>query len=304
MDRELREAERSGDSVAQLRARLRAGTLTQAHMDLAASLGHAAARELCPGIEEAVWQHGKLEPVLIHAAELLGQTGLVRVVVAWAEHALWHANDSETHDSRARDAIAAAICWVDCPCEDHRLAADAAGLKAWQAANHGEHFAPHAATTAYHTAQTVLAANTTDAACAADTVASEAVRVAHGVAYSASFNPVYDAARLKAESPTGWQDTAFREATAVAEAAAAPEEAREAELHWQCHRLVAYVLCEVETDDLLSARQVAAIFGWTSTRTVRRYRKSGQLPGVELTPNEWRYRRSAVDSLIKTRRTS
>ena len=55
MDRYLREAERSGDGVALLKAKLRVGELTKAHVELAASLGHTAALELFPDVDAVDW---------------------------------------------------------------------------------------------------------------------------------------------------------------------------------------------------------------------------------------------------------
>jgi hypothetical protein len=56
-EQRLRDAERSGDGVALLRAKLHAGELTEAHIELAARLGHATARELCPDVELVDWEN-------------------------------------------------------------------------------------------------------------------------------------------------------------------------------------------------------------------------------------------------------
>lgn len=132
MDRELRGAERSGDPVALLRARLRAGELTEAHVALAARLGHTAARGIVSDETLVDWADAYQRRQAIEASrELLGDTLPVRVAADWAERALpaWENSGlggNHPHNKRPREAIAAAKAWAACPCEKHRLEAERA----------------------------------------------------------------------------------------------------------------------------------------------------------------------------------
>lgn len=127
MDRALRRAERSGDATALLRERVRAGDLTLEHVELAASLGHPVARELCPAIKIVDWgadgvdaggmtafgMSVKLRPtprqrVIQHAAELCGVALAVRAAADWAERVLPVVEAAHPGDPRPREAIATA----------------------------------------------------------------------------------------------------------------------------------------------------------------------------------------------------
>jgi hypothetical protein len=135
MDLALRKAERLGDPVRLLRERLRAGELTQEHVEFAASLGHAAALELCPGVARLALSGPKEwgEGVIAAATELTDETLPARVAADWAERSLpkW---ESEHDDARPQRAIVAARTWADCPCETHRAAAESAHEAAFDAA--------------------------------------------------------------------------------------------------------------------------------------------------------------------------
>jgi hypothetical protein len=158
MDKDVREAERSGDVAGLLRARLRAGELTQAHVELAASLGHASALELCPKVELVNWSSNEVGETLETATTLLGDETLpARVASDWAERVLplfeavfqpceylpngvlevvnFTAEETRRRKARAaeefpyaeatkpREAVAAARAWAACPCQEHRGAA-------------------------------------------------------------------------------------------------------------------------------------------------------------------------------------
>ena len=71
-DSKLRDLERSGDGVGLLRERMRAGQLTREHVELAASLGHAHARVVCP--ESELVTYADLSMEVQRATALLGET--------------------------------------------------------------------------------------------------------------------------------------------------------------------------------------------------------------------------------------
>jgi hypothetical protein len=130
-----------------LRARLRAGELTQQHVELAASLEHAAARELSPDAEPfAAWgQAPRFDPsnrstavdpeamksavaairrAISAAVRLQGDTLPARLAADWGEHVLSVVQGQQSKDvGPSADAIAAARAWANCPCEEHRRAA-------------------------------------------------------------------------------------------------------------------------------------------------------------------------------------
>jgi hypothetical protein len=132
MDRRLREAERSGDAAV-LRARLRAGELTQEHVELAASLGHAAALELFPDVSRVNWLRGNdAGNVIWRVAALLDDETLsVRVSADFAERVLSVFERTHREDTRPREAIAASRAWAARPhihSSVARRAGDAAGV--------------------------------------------------------------------------------------------------------------------------------------------------------------------------------
>jgi hypothetical protein len=129
MDLALRHAERSGDPVTLLRERLRAGNLTQGHVQLAASLGHAAARVFEPDMPRVRWfAPGKLTDedvpraaAIRRATELCGSMLPVHVAADWVERALpvW---ELASDDPSPTEQLAAARSWATCPCEKHSRA--------------------------------------------------------------------------------------------------------------------------------------------------------------------------------------
>jgi hypothetical protein len=113
----LRDAQRSGDGVALLRAKLHAGELTEAHVVLASSLGHTAARELDP-VPLVDWAGRQPRRDAIGAArDLLDETLPARVAADWAERVLpvWEAEHPD--DGKPRKAIEAARASAACPAE-------------------------------------------------------------------------------------------------------------------------------------------------------------------------------------------
>jgi hypothetical protein len=147
--------ERARDPVALLRERLRAGELTLEHIEFAARLGHAAARELCPGVELVGWRMSfdrsfdenqtwiwpelgaevaaymaaRVPPssAVREATALLGDETLAACVAAdWAESVLRLFKGPYTKDTSAREAIDAARRWAASPCEKYRRRAAAA----------------------------------------------------------------------------------------------------------------------------------------------------------------------------------
>jgi hypothetical protein len=257
MDRDLREAERSGDPVALLRERLRAGELTQAHVELAASLGHAAARELCPEVELVVDWYYESHDAITAAASLLGETLPARIAADWAERGLPLWKPKSPRDNAPRDAIAAARAWANCPCEAHKVAASEAAA----AARAGSQI-PHDPTMPL---QNILGANLVreevgSAAAAAASVAA----CADALAADAALN-VIKLCRLAVEAAN--RSNAADGAAAAAAAASAAVNANDLSLATgstaalsahdghadevvQRLRLAAYVLGEVETDEL------------------------------------------------------
>ena len=151
-------ATRQRGSAAHLNARVRAGELTAEHVTLAASLGHAAARELDP-VPLVDWANWDARRGAISAArDLLDETLPARVAADWADRVLplWEAKHPD--DDRPRKAIEAARAWAECPCDEHTKAAAAAYAAAYAAAcaayaAHGAAYAAHAAACAAYAAR-------------------------------------------------------------------------------------------------------------------------------------------------------
>ena len=239
MDKALREAERSGDAVRLLRERLRAGELTQKRLELAASLGHAAARELCPEVESVNWlsvhwaefrgrqpaKTRRMAGELVSTAHdlLRDRTLPVRVASDWAEHVFHHFEAARPEDDRPRKAIDRARAWVAGSTADarHGIAVEAAAAASAAAdAGFDVHDAP-------------------PGAISPNGAAANAAFAAQAVAAAAAYadNDAHDA-----------MDAACHAAHLVAEHADPDEPvAREAEREWQRLRLAAYVLGEVDT---------------------------------------------------------
>jgi hypothetical protein len=138
MDRHLRKAERSGDASKLLRGRLRAGELTQEHVELAASLGHRVALELCPDAPPVDWTDEKpVAAAVEEAATLLGDETLpARLAADWAESLLPMFEEQCPDDTGPREAIAAARALLACPCDEHRQTASAAAADARHASDY------------------------------------------------------------------------------------------------------------------------------------------------------------------------
>lgn len=51
-------------------------------------------------------------------------------------------------------------------------------------------------------------------------------------------------------------------------------------------------------NSVLTPRQVAELVNVKSLRTIRRWRKSGKLPAVEISPGVYRYRQEDVEALL------
>lgn len=124
-----RETGDAPDEARLLLERMRAGVLPRSRLELAAFLGHEAARmalPASPGVDAE-------EPTRL-AAELWpwGKEACVAAAVAGA-HAV-SALGLGGRDERPRQAIEAAAAWVHCPCEAHVAAARRAADAALQAA--------------------------------------------------------------------------------------------------------------------------------------------------------------------------
>ena len=215
MDRDLRRAQRSGDRTALLAARLRAGEVTQAHVALAASLGHSAALALMPEVERVDWDDsGARKTAISDATSLVGETLPARVAADFAERLLSKWEEQNPRDTRPRDAIAAARAWAECPCDAHRAEA-------------------HVAATA--------------AKAASETPHDPRILI---VSFSMA-----DFLRISVASAAGSAAFAAGRATPVADAEHAASsihhiaEGQEAEQEWQRLRLAGYALGEIEAVD-------------------------------------------------------
>lgn len=137
-DEHLRELERRWketgsveDEDAYLRERVRIGDLTQDKLELAAYLGHQAARRYLG--EQAPQAPEKLENFVGHLKSW-GKETLVRSIVAAALTCLHLWEKQLPEDHRPQLAINAAIAWILCPCENHEKAARTAAEAAKAAA--------------------------------------------------------------------------------------------------------------------------------------------------------------------------
>ncbi len=110
-DAALRRLEtRAPDSAAHLQARLRAGELAQAHVKLAASLGHAGALKLEPDTDQVEWGDWNCRRRTIAAAAALQDATLPkRVAEDWAMHALPHYCASARADADASGPADASV---------------------------------------------------------------------------------------------------------------------------------------------------------------------------------------------------
>jgi hypothetical protein len=178
MDRRLRAALRSGDSCVLLRERLRAGEVTEAHVELAARLGDEDARLLFPNVPPTCWYaHGLIRRVIREAVTLTGDRALsVSVSADWAEHVLpiWEVGGNSQELPRL--AIVAARKWANCPCARHAAEARASVDGAARA---------YVGSGVASTAECV-AIDVADAAARVEHAADLAARVARGCAIAAT----------------------------------------------------------------------------------------------------------------------
>jgi hypothetical protein len=206
MDRRLREAQRSGDGVAVLRARLRLGEVSHEQIELAASLGHVDALMLCPDVERSVLLGSAVRRASLLVLE---QTLPSRVAADWAERALPAWETKHPEEPAPRHAIAAARSWAECPSETRMRHASAAARAA-------------------HDAASAVSATFPD-------VVSRAMHAAHAAAHAAKTS-VSALARFAVTNT----------ARSSAHAASSNDATKLAEEEWQRLRLAAYVLGEIE----------------------------------------------------------
>jgi len=129
MDRDLREAKRSGNRVDLLRSRLRVGEVSQQQVELAARLGHLAALELFSDLEPVdLADEDSGGEALAGAGEVLRNDTLhARLALESARRVLRVWEVEFVNDMRPREALAAVHAWLECPCVQHTLEAGAAG---------------------------------------------------------------------------------------------------------------------------------------------------------------------------------
>lgn len=241
-DTRLREAERACNVVGFLHERRRAGELTRARLELAAALGHSAARALAPDVALVDWADRKAKrTTVLLARDLVGDFALARVAADWAEKVLHAFECSHPNDNRPRNAVLAARALASLSAEalaglspqakrDAVASVDHAGLNASVAAGvspDGAHFAAGANP----------AADAADAVTCACLVASAAV-VGH--AWFSDFVVVTSSAATCAAS--------------------------DSERDWQRLRLAAYVLGEASWRTSLPKR-------WAYARADRAIRR-------------------------------
>jgi hypothetical protein len=271
----LREAERSGDGVALLKAKIRAGELTESDVEWAASLGHADARELCPDVERVDWgkhagDHARAT-AMRQLTQVLDKTVAARVATDWATRVSPSWEERNPRDRAPQEAIAAARAWADCPCDEHgaraKQAHDAARIAAEQAYDAAEAAweatADDAARFRAASGETANAAPfaTHTAAFAEDPkagAAHSAAEAAADAAYAAYASQLGESDRRTPQSAAwaaldaAWSSANAAAAQAVVMAASADTATRaahaaDAETEWQRLRLAAHVLGEVET---------------------------------------------------------
>jgi hypothetical protein len=263
MDKDLRQADRSGDAAGVLRARLRAGELTQQHVELAARLGHPAALELFPDAPPVDWENSDAPDVAIATArDLLTKTLPARVAADWAERALRVWEGRHPNDPRPRKAIAAARAWAGCPCREHQKAVGAADRAAsdaaWLVPDFDTTPAADAAACAAGAAEfydcndgdaLVINSASASAGYAAEAIA-ESVHPPHGGALKALAAAVAGVAEAVGANAIAAAKVVEAEVLAAGDAAEIASAALlVAEREWQRLRLAAYVLGEVEPDE-------------------------------------------------------
>jgi hypothetical protein len=224
MDKDLREAKRS-------------------HVELAASLGHALARDMFPDVEAVDWsKHDSVEGAIRNAVEQTGDETLpARVAVEWAERVsgLWGLSVRCSPDV-PKGALAATRAWIACPClhceqgawnysESLEGALLATGSGFDQGAGFSDYdMSPEEEEEEEDKYEEGPGADACQAAAAAARAADSEVEISSKGASVCSIYAVSAA-----------------EGAADADAAAV----REAEREWQRLRLAAYVLGEVDLDE-------------------------------------------------------
>lgn len=248
MDHELRDADRAGDPLPSLRARLRSGALAREQVELAARLGHGGAQALFPQAEAIDWADLRARQQAIEAAAAwVGEDLAARVAADWAERSLatWEAR--HPGDQRPREAVIAARAWAHSPSPARLEAAAQRGFAADEAAMDGMSAAWDAGQRAPPLGPDASYEDKV-AGAAADPAQSEAVAAAFA-AHAARWSAATDAQR--------WAETssaAFCAATAAAAAATNAEDPA-AERRWQRLRLARYLLLDAAaTQDGLAAQ--------------------------------------------------
>lgn len=129
-----RETRDALDESRYLLERMRAGELPRPRLELAAFLGHEAARLALP----AAPAHQGDDPTRL-ASELWpwGKEAGVAAAVSAAHATLPEEGTRASRDRRPHDAIDAAAAWVHCPCDEHVNAARVAAEAALSAAGIG-----------------------------------------------------------------------------------------------------------------------------------------------------------------------
>jgi len=210
MDRELRQAERTGNKASLLRARMRSGQITWERVKLAAQLGNPTALTLFPDEPPTNWEKLKERKQTLKKAEKeLGKPRIVEFTADMAERVLQIFEAQHPEDKRPREAIATARTWAKCPCKKHKKEARSAAAAANAAAASSSY--------AYYAASSAA-----DVAYAAADAAYYAADAAYYAAYAAAAVAAADAAAYAADA-------------AVADAAYA---ALKAEFEWQKQRLI------------------------------------------------------------------
>jgi hypothetical protein len=123
-DQAMRLAERV-DPAAALAWRIRCAEIAPERLAYAAALGHPTALQVAEPAELNAHWRTRCEL----GASLLRKVEAVRWGLDLAERAMTKAGEDATNDPRFAQGITAANAWVDCPCEEHRIAAWEASLK-------------------------------------------------------------------------------------------------------------------------------------------------------------------------------
>jgi len=192
VDKDLREAERTGDQARLLRFKMKSGQLSWERVKLAAQLGDADAKQLFPEqppnfsiFSNSVLSLGRL---LRKAEEVLGKSKIVEFAADCSEKVLNIFETRYPKDLRPRNAIIAARMWAKSRARKESwtsniarqcVAADAAAARA---SADGSSHAARAAWSAYWTSRSTLMILASDAASRAIMAAanvSDDTRITH-----------------------------------------------------------------------------------------------------------------------------